>query len=170
MMHLVVQFTLTVYQYTEKVQKLKKILYWFIISFFHHSYKPFFLSLCVVWLFSDFHVHYKFPIHPSGQSRWDGPGIRGLLWPGTDCRIHRKVQSESQTQTGGRRAGAKGISVSQQIVLTLLLISYLYITFMVVRKPFFTVNCLQEVHKFCTHSNIMHINKVHKYYMYLALK
>lgn len=51
MMHLVVQFTLTVYQYTEKVQKLKKILYWFIISFFHHSYKPFFLSLCGLTFF-----------------------------------------------------------------------------------------------------------------------
>lgn len=51
MMHLVVQFTLTVYQDTEKVQKLKKILYWFIISFFHHSYKPFFLSLCGLTFF-----------------------------------------------------------------------------------------------------------------------
>lgn len=145
-MHLVVQFTLTVYQDTEKVQKWKKIncigsLYHFSITHTNHSF-----YLCVVWLFSDFHVHYKFPTLSTGQSRWKGPGIRGLLWPGTDCRIHRKVQSESQTQTGGRRAGAKGISVSQQIVLTLLLISYLYITFKVVSKPFL----LSTVYKKCT--------------------
>lgn len=105
--------------YRKRTKIKKNWLYWFIISFFHHSYKPFIFSICVVWLFSDFHVHYKFPTLSTGQSRWDSPGIGGLLWPGTDCRIHRKVQSESQTQTGGRRAGAKGISVSQQIVLTL---------------------------------------------------
>lgn len=42
-MHLVVQFTLTVYQYTEKVQKLKKIncigsLYHFYITHTNHSF------------------------------------------------------------------------------------------------------------------------------------
>lgn len=48
MMHLVVQFTLTVYQDTEKVQKLKKInctgsLYHFSITHTNHSF-----YLCVV--------------------------------------------------------------------------------------------------------------------------
>lgn len=158
MMHLVVQFTLTVYQYTEKEQKLRKIncigsLYHFSITHTNHSFYLY------VW-FDFFQTFMSTTSSPSTPVDNQGGTVPVSEVFSDPVQIAGFTGKSSLKVKLKQEEGVQGPKVYQ----------YLYITFMVVRKPFFTVNCLQEVHKFCTHSNIMHINKVHKYYMYLALK
>lgn len=172
-MHLGVQYTFTVNQYTEKVQKLRNwtVLVHYHIAFFAITHANHSLHL-FVWFdfFQTFMSTTSSPPSPLDSQGGTVPVTEVFSDPvqiaGFTGKSSLKVKLKQEEGVQGPKVYT-GISQSAQWTSSLvkILISISHSRFSI---SHFTVNCLQEAQLkifFASHSNIMHIIKVHRYYM-----